>query len=365
MKASRITAVGLVAAAALWIVSGHLIPHESAESRAALRPGEADAPKKFRVAVVDTAVTSHSRKLVLSGRTEADRKVVSFARTNGILAELRVRRGSHVKKDEIIAVLSDDAREAQVMQAKAQLEQKRIELEAKRRLLLTNAVAKIDFNSMEAQYKAAEAGLATAEAELERGLIRAPWDAVVTEISEVGTSAFAFAGKEIAQLVGLDPMLAIVEVSERKVGSIKVGDMAEVRLVSGETRQGRVRYVSRSAVAATRTYRVEVELPNADYAIPDGITAEVTIPLAPMPASRVPRSALIFSSAGDIGVRTVGPDGKVAFVPTAIVEDDQAFMWLAGVPDGARVIVQGQDFVREGIVVEAVEAAASDKSAQR
>src|SRR5260221_1259604 len=342
MKASRITAIGLVAAAALWIVSGHLIPHESAESRAALRPSETDAPKKFRVSVVETSVESHSRKLVLSGRTEADRKVVAFARTNGVLAEVRVRRGSHVKKDEIIAVLSDDAREAQVMQAKAQLEQKRIELEAKRRLLATNAVAKIDFNSMEAQYKAAEAGLASAEAELERGLIRAPWDAVVTEISEVGTSAFAFAGKEIAQLVGLDPMLAIVEVSERKVGHIKVGDMAEVRLVSGETRQGRIRYVSRSAVAATRTYRVEVELPNADYAIPDGITAQVTIPLAPRPASRVPRSALIFSSAGDIGGRTVDKDGKVGFVPTSIVEDDQAFMWLGGLADGGGGIGQGR-----------------------
>ena len=34
MKASRITAVGLVAAAGLWIASGHFLPHESAESRA-------------------------------------------------------------------------------------------------------------------------------------------------------------------------------------------------------------------------------------------------------------------------------------------------------------------------------------------
>ena len=41
MKASRITAVGLVAAAALWVLSGHLIPHESAESKAALRLSEA------------------------------------------------------------------------------------------------------------------------------------------------------------------------------------------------------------------------------------------------------------------------------------------------------------------------------------
>ena len=37
MKASRLTAVGLVAAAGLWIASGHFLPHESAESRAALR----------------------------------------------------------------------------------------------------------------------------------------------------------------------------------------------------------------------------------------------------------------------------------------------------------------------------------------
>lgn len=365
MKASRVTALGLVAAAALWIVSGHLIPHESAESRAALRPGETDAPKKFRVAVVGTNVASHSRKLVLSGRTEADKKVVIFARTNGLLDDLRVRRGSRVKKDDVLAVLKVEDREAQVTQAKAMLEQKRIELTAKRRLLQTNAVPKLELDLLEAQFKVAEAAVAAAEAERDRSIITAPWDGVITEVSEVGTAAFSFAGKEIVKMVGLDPVLALVEVSERNAASVKVGATAEVRLANGLSRQGRVRYVSSSASENTRTYRVEVELPNADYLIPDGITAEVTIPLAPVEASRVPRSALIFSSAGDLGVRTVGNDGKVGFVATSIVEDDQAFMWLAGVPDGARVIVQGQDFVREGLAVDAVDAPASEKSAQR
>ena len=73
-----------------------------------------------------------------------------------------------------------------------------------------------------------------------------------------------------------------------------------------------------------------------------------------MPATRVPRSALTFSSAGDLGVRTVGDDGKVGFVPVSVVEDEQSYMWVAGIADGARVIVQGQDFVREGQKVEAV-----------
>src|SRR3954454_10706440 len=140
MKASRVTAVGLVAAAALWILSGHLIPHESAESKAALQVKETKTEKRFRVSVIDTNVVSHSRKLLLSGRTEADRKVVTFARTNGMLQELRVRRGSRGKKGDIIAILSDDAREAQVLQAKALVDQRGLELEAKRKLVQTNAI---------------------------------------------------------------------------------------------------------------------------------------------------------------------------------------------------------------------------------
>ena len=182
--------------------------------------------------------------------------------------------------------------------------------------------------------------------------------------SEVGGAAFSFAGKEIGQMVALDPMLAVVEVSERKRQGVRIGQTAEIRLVSGQTARGKVRYVSPSASQTTRTYRIELEIGNPDGAIPDGITAEVAIPLEPMPATRIPRSALTFSSAGQLGVRVVNAQGIVEFLTITIIEDDQAFMWLAGIPDGARVIVQGQDFVREGIAVDADESAA-EKSAQR
>ena len=73
-----------------------------------------------------------------------------------------------------------------------------------------------------------------------------------------------------------------------------------------------------------------------------------------MSATRIPRSALTFSSAGEIGVRIVGGDETVGFVPVNVVEDEQTFMWVGGIPDGTRVIVQGQDFVREGQKVEAI-----------
>jgi multidrug efflux system membrane fusion protein len=357
MKASRIAAVGMVAAAGLWIASGHFLPHESAQSKASVRSDA--APKKpFRVAVIEAQVVDHARKLVLAGRTEADRRVTVAARSGGVLTELRVRRGTRIAQGEIIAVLSDDARKAQVAQAESLVIQRRTELEAKRKLIVSGAVPKLELVNLEAQLAAAEATLASAQAELERSFVRAPFSGIINDITvEVGGASLPMMGREIATLVSLDPMLAVVEVSERRLGGLRQGDTAEVKLITGEKIAGKIRFVAKTATQNTRTYRVEVELPNADGAIPDGISAEVAIPVKATPAVRVPRSALTIASTGDIGVRTVGDDNTVAFNRVTLVEDEQSYMWVTGVRDGARVIVQGQDFVREGQTVDAVPAA--------
>ena len=135
-----------------------------------------------------------------------------------------------------------------------------------------------------------------------------------------------------------------------------VADEAEVRLVTGQTTQGQVRFISRKASAQTRTYRIEVGVENKAGAIPDGVTAEIVLRLAPVPAARIARSALTFSGEGKLGVRAVDAAGKVAFLPVAIVEDGQSELWVAGLAEDLRVIVQGQDFVKEGELVEAVPA---------
>jgi multidrug efflux system membrane fusion protein len=355
MKARHLAALAIVAAAGSWIASGHLLPHQKAEGRAALRTAEDPSNKLFRVAVITTNVVPHSRKLTISGRTEADRHVVLTARAAGVVTDLRIKRGTMVQKDDIVAVLSDEAREAQVAQAQAVVEQKRTELAAKRQLIQTGSIPRLQLVDMEAQLKSAEAALANAEAERDRGVVRAPWAGVIQDVAvEVGQAAFSFAGRELAILVALDPMLAVAEVPERKLAGIKVGEKADVQLVTGDSASGRIRFVAMSASQTTRTYRVEVELPNSDGKIPDGITADVIVPQSPTPATRLPRSALTFSSAGELGVRTVDAEGTVGFAPVTVVEDEQAVMWVTGLADGSRVIVQGQDFVREAQRVDAV-----------
>jgi len=354
MKAARVAAVGVVVAAVGWIASGHLFPHETAESRAAVQP-EAQQPKPFRVSVIEAQVEPRKRNLVLSGRTEADKKMMVTARGDGTISELKVRRGQFVKQGDVIAVLSDEARESRVLQARAMLMQRKTELAARMKLVEQGTLPKLEAVNLETQYKAAEAALAAAEAERERGFVRAPWSGVVNDVPvEIGQAAFSMQGKEIAQIVSLDPILAVVEVAERNLNGVHVDDAADIRLVTGTKATGKVRFISKSASASTRTYRVDVEIPNADGAIPDGITAEVALPLAAVPATRVPRSALTFSSAGELGVRIADSTNKVAFVAVSVVDDQQEFMWVRGIADAARIIVQGQDFVREGQVVEPV-----------
>src|SRR5436305_1870451 len=237
MKAARIAAVGVVVVAVGWIASGHLFPHETAESRAAVQP-EAQQVKPFRGSVIEAQVEPRKRNLVLSGRTEADKKMTLMARADGTITELKVRRGSVVKEGDVIAVLSDEAREARVLQARAMLMQRKTELAAKMRLVEQGTMPKLEAVNLETQFKAAEAGLAAAEAERERSVIRAPWPGIINDVPvEVGQAVLQMMGRDLAQIVSIDPILAVVEVAERNLSGVHVGDTAEIRLDRDDLRE--------------------------------------------------------------------------------------------------------------------------------
>ena len=131
------------------------------------------------------------------------------------------------------------------------------------------------------------------------------------------------AGGEVATLINLDPLLAIGEVSERDLQYLKLGTEADIRLVSGMTVKGTLRYISRDASPSTRTFRIEVAIPNEDKTLPAGMTAEITLRSAPVDAVILPRSVVSLSAAGDLGIRSVDKDNKVAFHPIDLIDDTE------------------------------------------
>src|SRR3546814_16289013 len=105
-------------------------------------------------------------------------------------------------------------------------------------------------------------------------------------------------------------MLIVTQVNERDVRRLAVGAPGEARLMGGEPVSGRIRHISAVADEATRTFRVELEVANADSRIADGMTAEIALPLSATTAHRV--------SPAETG-RATGREGGCKYVEIRVV----------------------------------------------
>jgi multidrug efflux system membrane fusion protein len=154
-------------------------------------------------------------------------------------------------------------------------------------------------------------------------------------------------------VIQLDPIKLVGFVAEANVARITLGAGARAQLVGGQAVSGAVTFIARSADPDTRTFRVEVAVPNPDLALRDGQTAEIMITSDGTPAHLLPQSALTLNDAGTLGVRIVTAGNAADFVPVTLIRDTAEGIWVAGLPDAADVIVIGQEYVVAGVPVAA------------
>lgn len=357
LKFHKVAAVAVLVATAAWVATGQFTSVGSAatdEAAAPTKPVDKPAPVRT-VAVIDPPREMHARAIKVSGYTDADQRASLVARAAGIIAELPVKLGSRVKAGDLIMRLDAEGKQAAVTTAKQLLAQREAEAAAVQKLAQSGNAPKLQLDNALSALAAARSQLELAQADLARNEVIAPFDGVVDKVAvEMGSSVQS--GAPVATVLNLNPILVIGEVSERDLANVAPGHEADVRLVNGIEAKGKVRYVSHDATAATRTYRVEVAVPNEDGAIPAGMTAELTLRAEPVESTVLPRSVITLSANGDIGIRAVGPDNKVAFYPIDIVDDTPTGLVLGGIPADARIIVAGQDLITEGDTVKPVKA---------
>ncbi len=364
-KPSRLIALAVVVLAILWFAAGQF-GGGGAEEHDATTIGQPVVEPTIpiqKVGVTTATPESHSRQIVLSCVTSADRRASAVARGAGVLIDLRVSRGDRIRAGDVIAQISDEGRSAALGQAQANLDQVLLEYDARKALVESGDSPRNTLAALEAGVAAARAALAAAQAEADRSQVKAPIDGVIDTVPLQVGQAVAI-GSEIAEIIDPNPMLAVGQVSEARRNNLSVGQTADVRFIDGSRVTGTVDFVGLSANTATRTYPVEASMANADGRIADGVTCEMVVTLEPVEAAAVPRSALIFSDQGHLGVRVADNESRAQFLPVEIVDDGRELVWVTGIDQPTRVIVVGQDFVREGDLVEAVAAAATASAAE-
>ncbi|MFQ5565047.1 MAG: efflux RND transporter periplasmic adaptor subunit [Paracoccaceae bacterium] len=352
-------ALALLAAGALYYWFAVRGPTEDVAARtaaeanavAAATGAEAEQNPPVPVMVLESQAQSTVNQLVLRGRTVAVRNVSVPAETAGLVISQPLRKGALVTKGTVLCRLDPGARAALLLEAEARLAEARVEAEAATTLSEKGFAAETTRTARQAQLEAAQAKVDLVELDIARLVIRAPFDGVLeTDAAEFGSRLAP--GDTCATVIDLSSVKVSGYVSEQEVDQIELGQNAIARLINGRTIPGEISFISRVSDPETRTYLVEVTLPNDDGRIRDGMTAELSIELPAEVAHLIPQTALTLDDAGRLGVR-LAVDGKARFYEARIIREEIDGVWVSGLPDTAAVIVVGQEFVRDGRAIAA------------
>ncbi len=321
-----------------------------AERNAASGGGENAVPRSVRIAII--TAQNMPIEVPLRGRTKASSSVSVVAQTSGIVQTVAVKKGDTVKAGDVICTLDPGARKLAVDQAQASVDQAQTAFDANAALVKKGLAAPNTSLAAQSALAGAKTGLEQAQLELARTVIKTDVGGIVEDPMATVGGMLAM-GKECATVVQLDPMLFIASVPEAKIGYAKLGLKAAVTTVTGDKAEGSVTYIAATADDATRSFPVEIDIPNADGKLRDGITADAIVNVGTAPVHVLPQSVLTLDDEGVLGIRTVEAGNKVAFHAVTIVKDTRDGVWVVGLPFKINVITVGQEFVQPGQIVDA------------
>jgi len=318
------------------------------------------------VALAATADVAPS--VVVSGPLDPADVVRVRAQAGGTLRDVRVDRGAHVTKGQVLARVeaqgvtsgAESAR-AGVAAADAGLAVAQQRLDGAKKLFAAGAMAAVDLKAAQAGYDAAVAQLAAAKAGLagaseaaERTLLRAPFDGWVSErVAEAGES-----------IRGDDPVFTVVDprtlelkgqVGAVDAARVRVGQPVVLTIDAAPDREfrGTVARVDPMANAATRQVGVYVRLPNGDGKVVAGQFAHGRIRVAASTRAIAVPVAAVRGDAGAPFVLVI--DGGVARrrpVVTGARDDDAGIVTLtSGLKAGERVVVSAGVELADGTKV--------------
>jgi membrane fusion protein (multidrug efflux system) len=309
----------------------------------------ADVGKVTRRPVVDDLVVRGT----ITAVPNEDVKVSALVA--GRVNAVTVAEGDTVRQGQVIAELDrqplvDQRRQAAaaVEQARAQVENARLNLQRNQQLFERGIAAGKEVEDARTQVAAAQAGLeqaqaslSTADRNIERALVRSPIAGqVVKRMVSVGEQVDGTSAQPIAQVANTDRVELAANVPSEYLPRVKVGQTATLTTDASEPDAitGSVLAIAPAVDPATNAGLVRIRITNTGRALKIGMFAEAHVTLDRHDALVVPPSALVRTAdtaavyvvTGDIAQRTEVKTG---------IEKPDAVEILSGVTEGQTVLV--------------------------
>ncbi|MBI4545330.1 MAG: efflux RND transporter periplasmic adaptor subunit [Gemmatimonadetes bacterium] len=333
-------------------------------SQARDRAGNADTPGAAGTRVVNVEVAAVAKELFreqvrVTGTVQAQRDVTVAAEESGVVRGLHVEKGRVVTAGQPLVKIDDRLLGAQAQQAAAEAKLAAETYERQRRLWEEEKIGS-ELAYLKARYGAetAEASARVLATRLERTVVRAPIAGVLdARFIEIGSMVGP--GTPVARIVDMDTVKVVAGVPERFAGQIRPG--AETRIdfdvLGGREFHGRIAFVGGALDEQSRTFPIEVVVPNPGSVIKPGMVANVSVARRTLEAMVVPQDAVLRGEDGYFVYLAVARDGVLRAEARAVVVGASHSGRAAigsGIEPGEQVVVVGQQQVAAGDLLKVV-----------
>ena len=333
------------------------------------------------VAPVESGLMREVR--VLSGSLEASTRFDVTAKAEGLIEKLNVDLGDEVSAGEVVALIDDDeyfqavaqqkaelaVRQAELAQAQAELRRVMSEFTRLEGLRQRGVVSDLEYDEVtaerasqealvslaEARVRQAQAALEIATIQLQYTTVKAEWQgeperAVVAQRYEDAGNTVQI-GDPILAFVGLDPLIAIVSVTEGDYTRLSVGQEATMTTDArpGESFPATVQRIAPIFAAASRQARIELLVSNTEHVLRPGMFVRVQVVLSEAEAETIVPVAAVVTRRDKQVVFTVNEEAhSVAAheVELGITQDDR--VQILSPPLSGRVVTLGQHLLDDG-----------------
>jgi membrane fusion protein (multidrug efflux system) len=290
------------------------------------------------------------------GTTRAVDAVTVTSEVSARIMSIDFRDEEVVDRGQTLAQLDSSLARADLDAVKARMERLRLQHQRTIDAFLAGASNQSEVDNARTQLAEAQAEVDRAERVVEDHTLRAPFGGRVgRRLESVG--ALVNPGDAIAELRSVDPMEIVFSAPEVYLSAMRVGARveAESQAFPGRVFDGALKVTGSTVDAATRTVEVYATAGNADGALRPGMFLSVELVVGEKPdAVLIPESAVVREGArADVFVIR---DGRAVRTRVELGERSPGVVEVVrGVDAGDRVVTQGLQRIRDGILVDATE----------